>query len=60
MRTNASCNLYLDSGCSRHMTGVKEFLNNYKHREGGTATFSDGSKSNVGIAVLNIDGMPKN
>ncbi|KAJ9547455.1 hypothetical protein OSB04_019998 [Centaurea solstitialis] len=41
------CNLnarhmwYVDSGCSRHMTGYKELLHNYVERPGGTVSFGN-------------------
>ncbi|XP_073119333.1 uncharacterized protein [Henckelia pumila] len=36
--------LYLDSGCSRHMTGNKELLQLVKPNEKGTVTFGDNNK----------------
>ena len=35
---------YLDSGCSRHMTGNKSFFETLVMEEGGNVTFGDGSK----------------
>ncbi|KAJ9544640.1 hypothetical protein OSB04_024347 [Centaurea solstitialis] len=32
---------YVDSGCSRHMTGYKELLHNYVERPGGTISFGN-------------------
>ncbi|KAJ9541902.1 hypothetical protein OSB04_028408 [Centaurea solstitialis] len=32
---------YVDSGCSRHMTGYKELLHNYVERPGGTVSFGN-------------------
>ncbi|KAJ9566733.1 hypothetical protein OSB04_002699 [Centaurea solstitialis] len=32
---------YVDSGCSRHMTGYKELLHNFVERPGGTVTFGN-------------------
>ena len=33
---------YFDSGCSRHMTGDKNILVDYKHLSEGLVTFGDG------------------
>ncbi|KAL8120256.1 hypothetical protein AgCh_017419 [Apium graveolens] len=38
---------YLDSGCSRHMTGNKSLLNNIKKVSAGSVTFGDSSKGNI-------------
>ena len=35
---------YFDSGCSKHMTGDKIFLKNYKTIDVGHVTFDDGVK----------------
>ncbi|KAJ9539173.1 hypothetical protein OSB04_031906 [Centaurea solstitialis] len=32
---------YVDSGCSRHMTGYKELLHNFVERSGGTVSFGN-------------------
>ncbi|KAJ9544487.1 hypothetical protein OSB04_024194 [Centaurea solstitialis] len=32
---------YVDSGCSRHMTGYKELLRNFVERPGGTVSFGN-------------------
>ena len=32
---------YLDSGCSKHMTGHKELLANYKEKQGGFVKFGN-------------------
>ncbi|CAA7027460.1 unnamed protein product [Microthlaspi erraticum] len=37
---------YFDSGCSRHMTGVKENLQEVKKLKGGKVTFGCGTKGN--------------
>ncbi|XP_024011253.1 uncharacterized protein LOC112086523 [Eutrema salsugineum] len=34
---------YFDSGCSRHMTGNRSYLRNFKKIKGGRVTFGDGS-----------------
>ncbi|XP_060972614.1 uncharacterized protein LOC133038466 [Cannabis sativa] len=38
---------YLDSGCSRHMTGNKKLLVNYKEAKEGVVTFGDGNKGHI-------------
>ena len=38
---------YLDSGCSRHMTGNKSLLNNIKKVAAGDVTFGDSSKGRI-------------
>ena len=38
---------YLDSGCSRHMTGNKSLLNDIKKVTAGVVTFGDSSKGNI-------------
>ena len=35
---------YFDSGCSRHMTGNRSYLTNYKSHEGGLVTFGNGAR----------------
>ena len=38
---------YLDSGCSRHMTGNKSLLSNIRKVAAGSVTFGDSSKGNI-------------
>ena len=38
-----SCLWYLDSGCSRHMTGDKSLFKTLKEKVGDYVTFGDGS-----------------
>ena len=38
---------YLDSGCSRHMTGDKSLLKQYEERSGPRVTFGDDSKGHT-------------
>ncbi|XP_010556066.1 PREDICTED: uncharacterized protein LOC104825438 [Tarenaya hassleriana] len=41
---------YLDSGCSRHMTGKKELLSNFvSDKKGDDVTFGDGKKGKMGL-----------
>ena len=42
-----SCLWYLESGCSRHMTGDKSLFKSLKEMEDGYVTFGDGSHSQV-------------
>ncbi|KAI3718335.1 hypothetical protein L6452_19200 [Arctium lappa] len=63
---------YLDSGCSRHMTGDKELLSSFKAKSGGAVTFGDNkqghikgycelSKGNVSVSkVAYVDGLKHN
>ena len=42
-----TCLWYLDSGCSRHMTGKRSFFKIFESKKGGNVTFGDGSKSHI-------------
>ena len=54
-----SCLWYLDSSCSRHMTGDKSLFKTLKEKEDGFVTFGDGSHSQVlGKATVDIPGLP--
>jgi hypothetical protein len=55
-----SCLWYLDSACSKHMTGNKDFFKELKEGiNGGNITYGDGSKSKViGKGVVEILGVP--
>ena len=54
-----SCLWYLDSGCSRHMTGNKALFKTLFEGKIGTVTFRDGSKSVIkGIRTMDILGLP--
>ncbi|KAG9451351.1 hypothetical protein H6P81_011316 [Aristolochia fimbriata] len=51
---------YFDSGCSRHMTGKSDLLNNISYTESGQVTFGDGGKGTItGKGTLNVDGLPR-
>ena len=41
LRTYATNSWYFDSGCSRHMTGNKDIVENYEHLSEGLVTFGD-------------------
>ena len=54
-----SCLWYLDSGCSRHMTGNKGLFKTLFEGKIETVTFGDGSKSVIrGIRTVDIPGLP--
>ncbi|KAI3746509.1 hypothetical protein L6452_08943 [Arctium lappa] len=38
---------YLDSGCSRHMTGNKELISSFKAKSGGAVTFGDNKQGQI-------------
>ena len=40
-----TCLWYLDSGCSRHMTGDRSLFKVLESKKGGNVTFGDESKS---------------
>ena len=54
-----SCLWYLDSSCSRHMTGNKALFKTLFEGKIGTVTFGDGSKSVIrGIGTMDIPWLP--
>ncbi|XP_012850949.1 PREDICTED: uncharacterized protein LOC105970659 [Erythranthe guttata] len=60
LKTSTANDWYFDSGCSRHMTGVKEFLKNYQQITGVAVTFGNGKKGEVlGKGSLNHENLPK-
>ncbi|XP_012847829.1 PREDICTED: uncharacterized protein LOC105967762 [Erythranthe guttata] len=60
LKASTTNDWYFDSGCSRHMTGVKEFLKNYQQITGGAVTFGNGKKGEVlGKGSLNHENLPK-
>ena len=59
LKARDSCLWYLDSGCSRHMTGNKGLFKTLFQGKIGTVTFGDGSKSMIrGIGTVDIPGLP--
>ena len=59
LKARDSCLWYLDSGCSRHMTGNKGLFKTLFEEKIGTVTFGDGSKSVIrGIGTVDIPGLP--
>ncbi|XP_012852378.1 PREDICTED: uncharacterized protein LOC105971989 [Erythranthe guttata] len=60
LKASTTNDWYFDSGCSRHMTGVKEFLKNYQQITGGAVTFGNGKNGEVlGKGSLNHENLPK-
>ncbi|XP_057444079.1 uncharacterized protein LOC130736254 [Lotus japonicus] len=58
-RASSSEDWYFDSGCSRHMTGNKEYLENIKGYASNFVTFGDGAKGKIkGIGKLVNPGSP--
>jgi hypothetical protein len=53
-----TCLWYLDSGCSKHMTGDKTLLKEVQMGKGGWITYGDGSQSKVvGKGIIDIPGL---
>ena len=38
---------YLESGCSGHMTGDKDYYLSYEERDGGSVTFGNNDKAKI-------------
>ena len=54
-----TCLWYLDSGCSRHMTGDQSLFKVFESKKGGNVTFGDGSKSQIkGKGIISLPGLP--
>ncbi|XP_060973891.1 uncharacterized protein LOC133039102 [Cannabis sativa] len=48
---------YFDSGCSRHMTGSRDSLSNFKDNQEGSVTFGDGNRGKImGYGDLKLAG----
>ena len=59
LKARDSCLWYLDSGCSRHMTGNKGLFKTLFEGKIRIVTFRDGSKSMIrGIGTMDIPGLP--
>ena len=53
-----TCLWYLDSGCSRHMTGNRSFFKIFESKKGGNVTFGDGRKSHIkGKRIISLPGL---
>jgi hypothetical protein len=60
LRASSSEDWYFDSGCSRHMTGVDNFLGNVRPYAKSYVTFGDGAKGKiVGIGDLVSERSPR-
>ena len=60
LRAYATNSWYLDSGCSRYVTGDKSILVNYKSVSNGLVIFGDSVQGKVlGKGVVNIKGFLK-
>ena len=54
-----TCLWYLDSGCSRHMTGDRSLFKTFESKKGGNVTFGDGRKSQIkGKGIISLPGLP--
>ena len=54
-----TCLWYLDSGCSRHMTGDQSLFKVFESKRGGNVTFGDWSKSQIiGKGIISLLGQP--
>ena len=54
-----TCLWYLDSSCSRHMTGDRSLFKVFESKRGGNVTFGDGSKSQIkGKGIIFLLGLP--
>ena len=53
------CLWYLDSGCSRHITGDRSLFKVFESKKGGNVTFGDRSKSQIkGKGIISLPGLP--
>ena len=53
------CLWYLDSGCSRHMTGDQSFFKVFESKKGCNVTFGNESKSQIkGKGIISLPGLP--
>ena len=54
-----TCLWYLDSGCSRHMTGYQSLFKVFESKKGGNVTFDDRRKSQIkGMGIIFLPGLP--
>src|SRR3954462_8099397 len=59
LRVSAKEDWYFDSGCSRHMTGLKNLLVDIKSHSTSYVTFGDGAKGEIkGVGKLDCSGVP--
>lgn len=51
---------YFDSGCSKHMTGNQDYIENLEHIKGGKVTFGDGGQGKIrGVGVMERADLPR-
>ena len=56
-----TCLWYLDSSCSRHMTGDWSIFKVFESKKCGNVTFGDGSKSQIkGKGIISLPGCSEN
>ena len=54
-----TCLWYLDSSCSRYMTGDQSLFKVFESKKGGNVTFSDRSKSQIKEkGTISLPGLP--
>ncbi|KAF5462373.1 hypothetical protein F2P56_018390, partial [Juglans regia] len=59
LKTRDTYMWYLDSGCSRHMSGDKSLFKTVEEYKCGTVTFGDGGKADIiGRGEIEIPGLP--
>ena len=59
LKTNIVGSWYFDSGCSKHMTGTKEFLKDIVEMNGSSVKYGNGGKGRIlGMGTLNVPGFP--
>src|ERR1051325_4759182 len=59
LRVSTKEDWYFDSGCSRHMTGIKNLLNDVRPHTTSYVTFGDGAKGEIkGVGNLDCPGVP--
>ena len=54
-----TCLWYLNSGCSRHITGDRSLFKVFESKKHGNVTFGDGSRSQIkGKGIISLPGLP--
>ena len=54
-----TCLWYLDSGCSRHITGDRSLFKTFESKKGSNVTLGHGSKSQIkGKGIISLPGLP--
>lgn len=52
---NKESQWFVDNGCSRHMTGDKNFISLSKEKDGNVTFRDNGSTKIVGIGIVNLN-----